>query len=101
MSNTSINCPKCGGTIKGDSLYCSYCGAALMDVRDILKKQAELNIKRQENDEDIRHQKAKTDQYLRIEETKNSADKARYTFATVFMIIGIGAILFMCLIATR
>ena len=88
--NTDIKCPKCGAAVSGDSLYCNYCGAAITDVRDLLKKKAELNLQKEENDEE-----------LRVEQSKHKMHQAKSFTDILILIIGLGAIIFMCLMASR
>ena len=90
MSNSDIKCPKCGASVKGDSLYCNYCGSALTDVRDLLKKQAENEV-----------YKDKINADLKLEKEKNSSMNATYIFLGIFSIVMLGFIFAMCYMATH
>ena len=90
MSNTSINCPKCGASLNGDSLYCNYCGTAITDVRDLLKKKAELELQKKENDEQ-----------LRKEMVQHKLSQRKMILDLIFAALGMGVIIFMCLMASR
>lgn len=90
MNSTNINCPKCGASLKGDSLYCNYCGTAITDVRDLLKKKAEIELQKQENEEQ-----------LRLEKAKNHMIQGQMLLKIIFLVIGLGTILFMCIMASR
>ena len=86
--NNEIKCPKCGAAISGDSLYCNYCGAAVTDIREILKKKAELDIEKQQLTE-------KTSYERKSAKSQMMKDLPRY----ITLILGLLVILFMCLMA--
>lgn len=56
-----FNCPSCGASIQQDpnrnSMYCTFCGQPIIDVRGIIEKQAALDVRKQEM-EAIRDHKA-------------------------------------------
>ena len=90
MSSTSINCPKCGASLSGDSLYCNYCGTAIADVRDLLKKKAELELQKKENEEQLRKEMAQH----KMKQRQNFSDIA-------ILLIGSAVILIMIFMASR
>ena len=90
MNNININCPKCGASLNGDSLYCNYCGTAITDVRDLLKKKAEMELHKQENEEQ-----------LRLEKEKHQMLQGQMLLKIIFLVIGLGTVLFMCIMASR
>ena len=49
---TTFNCPSCGASIQQDpnrnSMYCSFCGQPIIDVRSIIEQQAILEVRNQE-----------------------------------------------------
>ena len=90
MSDINISCPKCGASIDGKSLYCNYCGTAITDVRDLLLKQAKIDLQQKENDEK-----------LRLETQKHKMAQRQMILKLVFLALGIGVVLFMCIMASR
>lgn len=48
----TFNCPSCGASIRHDpnrnSMYCSFCGQPIVDVRSIIEQQAALDVRKQE-----------------------------------------------------
>lgn len=90
MNSTQINCPKCGASLNDDSLYCNYCGTAITDVRDLLKKKAEMELQKQENEEQ-----------LRLEKEKHQMLQGQMLLKIIFLVIGLGTVLFMCIMASR
>ena len=90
MSTHEISCPKCGAALNGDSLFCNYCGAAVTDVRDLLKEQEKNRLHKE---------RVETDMAKKKQEMKS--DKRGFIFAMLFMIVGLGAIIFMCMMAMR
>ena len=51
-SGATFNCPSCGASIRQDptrnSMYCSFCGQPIIDVRNIIEQQAALDVRKQE-----------------------------------------------------
>lgn len=86
--NNEIKCPKCGAAINGDSLYCNYCGAAVTDVRDLLKKKAEIELEKQQLSDKNQYERNNARSQL-------IKDLPRY----IALILGLLVILFMCLMA--
>ena len=97
MNESTINCPKCGASLKGDSLFCNYCGTAITDIRDLLKKEAETKLEKERIDKE----KEKLDKELQIRMAIHKAEKTRYITGTIAMVLGLGLILFMCIMASR
>ena len=57
----TFNCPSCGAAIRYDSsrnsMYCSFCGQAIVDVKNIIEQQVALDFRKKEM-EAIRGHKA-------------------------------------------
>ena len=85
MSESNINCPKCGASLKGDSLFCNYCGTAIADIRDILKKQEENKLEK----ERAAIEKSRIEAQMRRDAQQHRADKARYIGAAIFLFVAI------------
>lgn len=88
MSN-KVSCPKCGASLSEDSYFCNYCGTALVDMQSIIKKRAELAIQKEADDEKFYH-------HQRMERLQ----LPRMIMATIFIAIGLGALIFMGIMAT-
>ena len=87
--NNEVKCPKCGAAINGDSLYCNYCGAAVTDIRDLLKKKAELDMEKQQLED-------KSDYERNSAKSQLIKTLPHY----IALILGILVVLFMCLMAS-
>ena len=51
-SKNTFNCPSCGASLQQDpnrnSMYCTFCGQPIIDVRNIIEQQAALNVRKEE-----------------------------------------------------
>ena len=77
--STRFSCPSCGASIQYDpnrnSMYCTFCGHPIIDVRGIIEKQAAFDVRKQQM-EAIRDHKAAMHQMDLEYEKKMAKSKA-------------------------
>ena len=83
----TFNCPSCGASIRHDptrnSMYCSFCGQPIVDVRSIIEQQAALDIRKQEMAE-IRSHKATLHEMDIENEKKMASAEMKNRFVSSF-----------------
>lgn len=105
---SSFNCPSCGASVRitpgRNSMYCSFCGQPIIDVRKIVEQQAVLEVRKEEMAA-IRGHKAEMLEMDLSHERKRAGAEIRNKFVSGFggvfgSIIGkvLGAILSLFLL---
>ena len=86
-TGTKFSCPSCGASVMQDpnrnSMYCSFCGQPIIDVRSIIEQQEALDIRKQEM-EAVRGHKAEMQEMDIAFERKMANAQAKNKFVSSF-----------------
>ena len=83
--NQNVNCPNCGGLIKDDKRFCGFCGAKLIEQKNVWREKA-LKWEDYEN----RLEETKSDEYRIREGALQSITDYRDHFVHSFHVFVLG-----------